>query len=151
MRTLRTIERALLVAVLVACVAWCAWGCGPSQPLVLTGALLDVAMPLYAATLAEQGEPVDVTGIAAYKDVIMALLAGGVFQMQPVVATPENQIISPLTGKPCPFFTTQGPTAAGYAVLVLASAVLRDVRGVRVGAVHPSGCEGYADTLAGAR
>lgn len=28
MRTLRTIERALLVALLVACVAWCAWGCG---------------------------------------------------------------------------------------------------------------------------
>ena len=80
----------------------------------VVGALAEAFLSLYL----EQAEG-DITPeqIASARELVTTILEGKI--PKPVPRTEANQLISPVTGKPCPFLTTEGPTSLGYSILVM--------------------------------
>lgn len=71
----------------------------------------DLLTLILVALSAQEGIPVPVKAIAQVK----ALIAGE--EVIGVPSTPDNQIISPVTGKPCMFLTTEGLTPLGVVLV----------------------------------
>ena len=98
-------------------------GAVPKPNPTLTKALLRIV-----ATAALQDKGAAQLTPAAMSQ-LNGILDGKAGAMVGVPSTPENQVISPATGGPCPFVTTQGLTPLGVSVVQLAVALAPDVGG----------------------
>lgn len=83
-------------------------GCAPRRPT--TAELVSFALVVLTQQDGVEVPPTVVRQVEA--------LVGGL-DVEPVQRTPENQILSPITGKPCAFITTDGLTPAGVALAKL--------------------------------
>ena len=105
----------LIAAVTLLAVAGCN-GAAPKPNPALTKALLMIV----AQGALSQGGAAALTPAAMSQ--INGILDGKADAMVGVASTPENQVISPATGGPCPFVTTEGLTPLGVSVVQLAIA-----------------------------
>ena len=91
-------------------------GAAPKPNPAMTRALLMIAVQ---GALSARGAD---TLTPAAMSQISGILDGKADAMVGVASTPENQVISPATGGPCPFVTTEGLTPLGVSVVQLALA-----------------------------
>lgn len=111
--------RAALVWLALAAIALAVCGCGqpaPNQQALLTAAILVLSQ--------DSGGEIPVGAIHD----VQAILAG-----QPVVpspTTPDNQVISPVTGEPCKFVNRDGLTALGILAVQAIAGVVQQAAAV---------------------